>query len=508
MILDTIDALILYAKYHLDLNNELDQIYFRNLLLEELGLDKPNEVFDTSREEEIKNMIVPDVLIEELNSYLINELHYDFKEAELKYTKIIGILTPRPSEVYNKFKEIYQNKGDAQALDYLYQISIKNYYFQKTNVDKNIVWKTDFDDKNIEVSINLSKPEKNNKDIAKMLAKPKTQDVKYPKCLLCLENLGFKGTASHPARENIRIIPLTLDNKEWYLQYSPYGYFKKHCIVFSKNHENMVVCRHSFKSLIDFVTLFPSFFIGSNSDLPIVGGSILTHQHFQGGEHLLPIMQTKTEYEFKLNNFKDVKLFKLDWYNTCLLLESKNQDDIVEVATRILDAWREYDDVENEIYHETNGAKHNTITSACRKIDDTYYLYLILRNNRCNEKYPDGIFHAHPEYHHIKKEGIGIIEAMGLFVLPGRLVRQKEEIKNCLKSNLSDEEVLTKYPDLDTFLEMIHELKSNYNQSTIEKDIDRYIENVCKNILDNTAVFKNTEAGQKGLKQFIEGVNL
>lgn len=508
MILDTIDALILYAKYHLGLEDNLDQIYFRNLLLEELNLEKPNAEFDYSREEEVKKLSVPDVLINELKTYLVEELHYSDKEAELKYVKLMGILTPRPSVVTHKFQDIYREKGDQEALDYLYNLSIKNYYFQKTNVDKNIVWKTDFDDKNIEISINLSKPEKNNKDIAKMLSKPKGDDEKYPKCLLCLENLGFKGTSTHPARENIRLIPLNLANEEWYLQYSPYGYFKKHCIVFSKKHENMVINRNTFQSLTDFVTLFPSFFIGSNADLPIVGGSILTHEHYQGGEHLLPIMYSKPKFEFKINLFDDTKLYSLDWYNTCLLVESKSQEHVIEVASRILESWREYDDIENDIYHETNGTKHNTITPSCRKVGDTYYLYLILRNNRCDETYPEGIFHAHPEYHHIKKEGIGIIEAMGLFILPARLVRQKEEIKTCLKENLNDQEILTRFSGLDTFLDMIHELKHNYNEKTIEKEINTYIENACKNILINTATFKPTEKGEKGLKKFIEGISL
>ena len=508
MILDVVDNLILYAKHHLGLTDELDQIYFRNLILEELNLPKPNDVFNTSKEETIKNLVVPDILINELNDYLINELKLSSKEAELKYVKIMGILTPKPSEVNNKFLEIYNAKGDFEALDYLYNLSIKNYYFQKTNVDKNIVWETNFPSKNLEISINLSKPEKNNKDIAKLLVKPKVGEEKYPKCLLCLENLGFKGTETHPARENIRIIPLELGGTPWYLQYSPYGYFKKHCIVFSRNHENMKINRSTFKKLTDFVTTFPSFFVGSNADLPIVGGSILSHEHYQGGEHLLPIMKAKPQFEFELKELKNVKLYKLDWYNSCLLLTSESQEDIVEAANRILESWRNYDDPENEIYSHTGETLHNTITPSARKIGNNYYLYLILRNNRCNETYPDGIFHAHPEYHHIKKEGIGIIEAMGLFILPGRLVRQENEIKACLKNSLSDQEILNKYPDLSSFIPMIHELKEKYNEKTIDKDINSYIEDVCKNILINTATFKPDEKGDSGLKKFIRSISL
>lgn len=508
MILDTVDNLVLYAKYHLDLNDELDQIYIRNLLLNELNLSHPNSDFNYKDENEIKNSIVPDKLIEELSSYLINELGMNEKDAELKYTKIMGMLTKSPSEVNKKFNYIYENKGDKEALDYLYNLSIRNYYFQKTKVDKNIVWSTTYPSKNIEVSINLSKPEKSNKDIAKLLVKPNPSEIKYPKCLLCLENLGFAGNYSHPARENIRVIPLLLNNEEWYLQYSPYGYFYKHCIVFSKNHSNMVINNGTFKKLCSFVDQYPSFFIGSNADLPIVGGSILNHEHYQGGEHLLPVMKSKTKKEYKLTNYKDTKLFKLDWYNTCLLLTSKNSDEIVEVATKILNAWRDYDDMNNDILSHSGETMHNTITPSIRKENGIYYLYLILRNNRCDEKYPDGIFHAHKEYHHIKKEGIGIIEAMGLFILPARLIRQENEIKDVLELGLNNDQILAKYPDLADFLSMIRELKLNYSKNTIDKDINTYIETVCQNILINTAVFKDNEIGTKGLDEFIGGLNL
>lgn len=508
MILDTVDNLIIYAKHHLNLTDELNQIYVKNLILAELKLTHPNEVFNESREEEIKKLIVPDTLIEELDKYLIEELGLSEKEAELKYTKIMGLLTESPKEVKERFFQLYDNFDDKVALNYLYDLSIRNFYFQKTKVDKNIVWSTNYPTKNIEVSINLSKPEKNNKDIAKLLSKSKTSEVKYPKCLLCLENLGFAGNANHPARENIRVIPLNLNGEEWYLQYSPYGYFYKHCIVFSKHHNNMVINEGTFRKLSDFVDKFPSFFIGSNADLPIVGGSILNHEHYQGGEHILPVMRAEKGKEYKLSNYSDVKLFKLDWYNTCLLLESENKEHLIEVATKILEAWRNYDDPENEILSHTGDTRHNTITPSIRKVDGKYSLYLILRNNRCNDEYPDGIFHAHPEHHNIKKEGIGIIEAMGLFILPARLIRQGNQIKDVLAAKLSNKEIVEKYKDLEDFLPMIEVLKRDYSPETIDKKINEFIENTCTDILRNTAVFKDTDIGINGLDKFIGGIKL
>ncbi len=505
MIREVINSLIDYASIHLGLEG-LDRVYARNIVLGELGLEYPSDkaVFSI---EEIEKMEVPDYFIEQIEKYLKEEKGYSDKEAELKAVLVMGVVTPSPEEVVKKFEEL-RKFDSARALDYLYNLGIKNYYFRKTMVDKNIVWKTDYKSKNIEVSINLSKPEKNNKDIAKLLEKPKTSEIKYPKCLLCLENIGFYGNDHHPARENIRFVPVILDGEVWYLQYSPYGYYYKHCICFSSKHSPMIICESTFRKLVDFVDAYPSFFIGSNADLPIVGGSILNHEHFQGGEHILPVMEADVKKEFKLTKYKNTRLFKLDWYNTTLLIRGKDPKEVVSLASDILNAWRKYDDVENEIIANDESGKHNTITPSIRKINGEYYLYLILRNNRCNEKYPDGIFHAHPEHHHIKKEGIGIIEAMGLFILPARLVRQENEIKDVLALGLNNDEVVKKYPDLASFLSMIEVLRENYSASTIDESIKVYIEDTCKDILRNTAVFKDDKKGNDGLDKFIGGLNL
>jgi len=504
MIEDTINELITYARFHLFLK-EFDALYFRNVLLGELNLSKPSTTpVDLKK---IQNMRVPDSLLANIKEYLLTHENKNELEANLLLTKIMGLLTPNPSTVVDRFNKL-EVESNRKALDYLYNLSIKNNYVAKTQIDKNLVWVTDYPDKNLEVSINLSKPEKSNKDIAKLISKSVSTEEKYPKCLLCLENLGFYGNDHHPARENIRIIPVKLGNEEWYLQYSPYGYFYMHCIVFAKEHSNMVIDRDTFVRLADFVDRFPSFFVGSNADLPIVGGSILNHQHFQGGEHLLPVMKQKPIKEYILNKYKDIRLYKLDWYNTCLLLESKNRETLITVANQILVGWRNYKDELNQIYGFDVDGRHNTITPSIRKDGDTYYLYLILRNNKCTPHYPDGIFHAHSEYHMIKKEGIGIIEAMGLFILPARLVRQANEIKDCLAKDYNDTNIIQNYPDLDAFIPMIHDLEKKYDKNTIDKDIREYINGVCKNILINTAVFKDTDVGHMGLDRFIGGLNL
>ncbi|MFA6755315.1 MAG: galactose-1-phosphate uridylyltransferase [Bacilli bacterium] len=504
MINDVVNELISYAKIHLGMK-DFDSLYFKNVVLGELGLKFPS--INPVDEDKIKNMKTPDYFVDEMESYLVNSRSFSVKEAELEAIKIMGLISPNPSVVVDKYNEI-KKESTRRAVDYLYDLSIKNYYIAKTKIDKNIVWDTDWNSKNLEISINLSKPEKNNKDIAKLISKEANLEEKYPKCLLCLENLGFYGNDKQPARENIRVIPMNLAGDEWYLQYSPYGYYYMHCICFSKYHKNMTIERKTFQRLLDFVDQVPCFFIGSNADLPIVGGSILNHEHFQGGEHILPVMRCKPLKEYGMKKYHDSKLYKLDWYNSCILIESKNKEELINLSTEILDGWRKYTDLDNDIVCFDDKGRHNTITPSVRKVNDTYYMYLILRNNRCNDMYPDGIFHAHKEYHHIKKEGIGIIEAMGLFILPARLVRQSNEIKDVLEKNFNDNSILEKYPDLEDFLPMIHELSNDYNPSTVDKNIKEYINTTCKNILINTGVFKDDTKGNAGFDKFIGGLNL
>ena len=493
---------VYYARTHLGLKDE-DEIYFTNILLGELGETNPYE--GEIDEEHIEGLNVPDEIVEAFNKYLVEEKHMETNEASRFVTKLMGFLSPLPSQVQEEFENLCK-RDSADALDYLYNLSIYNDYVQKTKVDRNLLWKANEEgsERYLEISINLSKPEKNTKDIKKLL----TAKVgnKYPKCLLCKENLGFYGNDSHPARENIRTIELTLNGETWYLQYSPYGYYHKHCIVFNAKHDFMKIEKSSLIALFDFVTLFPSFFIGSNAELPIVGGSILNHEHFQGGEHLLPMIKAPLKEKIELKDYKDTEFYVIDWYNTSFLLKGKNRKEIEDIFERILAFYRTYDDESVGLLHESNGERHNTINPIVRKDGDTYYLYMILRNNRCDEENPEGIFHAHKEYYHIKKENIGLIEAMGLFILPARLVRQFGEIKTTILENISNEEAFKRYPGLEEFEPMINALRDK--GSTIDESITNYVNNVCRHILDNTSVFKKDERGQEALHRFIKELNL
>lgn len=504
-IFDTIDSLIYYAYINLELNSD-DEVYYRNFILGELGINtyikgKVDKAY-------IESLKVPDELILRLCEYLNTSTEESEIAIDIKLNKILGILTPLNSVVNTNFEIINKYEGDTSALEYLYNLSIKNDYVKKTFIEKNILWDYHDHENLIEVSINLSKPEKSNKDIAKALVVNKN-DVKYPLCQLCYENLGYYGRIDHPSRVNLRFINIKLNNEEWALQYSPYGYFFKHAIAFKKVHSNMQTNKDTFIRLVEFVALFPSFFVGSNASLPIVGGSILNHEHYQGGAHILPLMKAKTRKEYLMNNYPHSKLYRLDWYNSAILIKSTSKEEVIALGALINKAWENYSDQDNEIINKSGDLLHNAITPSIRKIDDEYYLYLILRNNRTNDKHPDGIFHAHKEYHHIKAEGIGIIEAMGLFILPARLERQIKEIKDSLASKLSDEEILNKYPTLDRrFLEMVEDLRKNYHEETIDQEIRDYISNICKNILLNTAVYKKTTEGDRGFDKFIGGLNL
>lgn len=491
MITKTIKEAIYYAYKHLGLDKE-DITYFTNLLLSYFKQSTPYE--GEIDENHIDSLKVPDEIIDSITSYLVSE-GMDNNEASRRATYVLGILSPRPSKVISNFFDKYKVNKES-ATKYLYDLSIANGYIAKTQVDKNQWWLAKFDDgSDIEISINLSKPEKNNKDIAKLL-KPSLV-TSYPKCLLCKENLGFEGNDHHPARENIRIIPLTLDDNTWYLQYSPYVYYNEHCILFYQDHIPMEVSSWTFKCLFDFIDQFPHYFIGSNSDLPIVGGSILNHEHFQGGEHLLPLLLAKDKTIIE-SSYQNTVISVVDFYNTAIRLKGKDRSEILIIANKILNKWLKYDDLDNSIISNDEEGRHNALTPLLRKNGSDYELTIILRNNKCNDEYPDGIFHAHKEYHHIKKEGIGLIEAAGLFILPARLKRQCQEVEDVISKGYSKEEYLSLYPDLDIFTDMINEMKESHISSR------EYINNVCKNILINTAVYKNTELGQKSLLKFIK----
>ena len=488
--------LVYYGQKHLGLN-DLDSIYISNVLYRKLKLQYSEEEIDLSYIDELK---VPDVLLDELRAYVRETNLVEEANIELFVVEIMGDITPLPSQVRDTFNKLKLEQGNEAACNYLLDLEIKNNYIQKTAVDKNIYWKAELEDNFLEITINMSKPEKNNKDIAKLISAPKT-NVKYPKCLLCIENLGYQGRSDHPARENIRIIPLTLNNESYFMQYSPYVYYDHHCIVINNTHKNMAIDRPNLAALFDFVDVMDNYFIGSNSDLPIVGGSILNHAHFQGGSHLMPLMYSKVRYTFDIPNFSDVSVNYLDWYNSTFFLKGKDKARVLDCACHILDVWRGYSDESAEVLAYTD-ARHNTITPIVRKVNDEYYAYLILRNNRCNDKHPDGIFHAHQEYFNIKKEGIGLIEAMGLFILPARLKRQMGEVEYLLNNDIELKEYFKNHEDMIVHEDMINYLRTQEGDPKVL--IQNYINDVCKKILECTAVFKNTKDGEEHLRRFVK----
>ena len=499
------EKLICYAKTFLHLNPR-DEIYFRNLLLREFKLTEPtDEPVDLSY---IKDLDVPDSIVEELEAYAVENGIAKEEEKNLYSGYIMGLLSPLPSKVNEDFYNIKEEQGIKAACDYLYSMSVKNDYVKKTAIAKNLKWEYVSGARTLEITVNLSKPEKDNKEIAKLL----TQKVvtNYPKCRLCKENEGFAGNISYPARENIRTVSLTLGGEKWFVQYSPYAYYNEHLIAVSENHAPMHIKSDTIEKVLDFVDFFPNYMIGSNAALPIIGGSILNHEHFQGGGHLMPMHKAGIKAEYRSKEFPSVKIGMTDWYNSALRLTSENRAEISALAKKIVEKWEDFTYEPCFIFAETDGVKHNSCSPIARKDGKTYIVDFILRNNITTDEYPDGLFHAHPEYHNIKKEGIGLIEAMGLFVLPGRLKKQLAMIADILCGKEKyDENALN---DKDNYLyvhrTMIKDLLNEYagkklTENQAEAAVKNRVNVVCENILKNTAVFKDDENGRAGFETFM-----
>ena len=497
------EKLLRYAEAFLHLNKR-DEIYFRNLLLREFRLGSPaKELPDLSY---VEKLDVPDEVVAELEEYAVENGITTEESKGLYSTYIMGILSPLPSKVNETFLKIKEEQGIEKACEYFYNLSVKNNYVQKTAIARNVKWEYKDGDRTLEITINLSKPEKSNKDIAKLLTQKKTE--KYPACLLCKENEGFEGTATHPARENIRTISLTLGGEPWFVQYSPYAYYNEHMIAISESHSPMHIKADTIAKVLDFVDFFPNYMIGSNAALPIVGGSILDHEHFQGGGHVMPMHKAPIKKSFVVKDFPSVKAGIVDWYNSVIRLESKDRAAVRELATRIVENWEDYTDEKCGIFAETGGVKHNSLSPVCRKNGDVYTIDIILRNNITSDEYPEGVFHAHPEYHNIKKEGIGLIEAMGLFILPGRLKKQLSMICDilCGKEKYDFDQLSDSENYLYAHRFMIKELYEKgvcENYEAAEKRVTDKVNDVCKNILFNTAVFKKDENGEKGFERFL-----
>ena len=494
-----IKRLIQYGLKH-ELFTKDDEIFIRNGLLDVLNLDE-YEDFEIDDE----NLNTPTEILGNILDYAFNNGILESNSPiyrDLLDTKIMGVLMPRPSEVIREFYNRYKESKES-ATSYLYNISKACDYVRTDRIAQNLVWKSSTEYGDLDITINLSKPEKDPKAIA---AAKNLPPAKYPKCLLCKENEGYRGRINHPARQNIRIIPMELNNESWYLQYSPYAYYNEHCIVFAGEHVPMRITKNTFNRLLEFIEKFPHYFVGSNADLPIVGGSILTHDHYQGGNYEFAMDKAKDVYKFNLNSYKNIELSIVKWPLTVLRLKGRNRIELSELADKVLVHWRNYSDSIVDVYSCTNEIPHNTITPIARKDGEFYVLDLVLRNNRTSEEHPDGIFHPHKELHNIKKENIGLIEVLGLAVLPARLKDELEIIKLALVNDTDD---IYNNEEMKIHLNWYEEIKRN-NQSINKENVDSIIEKevgkVFSKVLEHCGVFKWDEDGKEAMKRYINSL--
>ncbi len=474
-----------------------DRVYTTNRILETLGLDEydePANVTDTELESILK--VILDFAVE---SGLIDD---NITERDLFDAKIMGLLVTRPSEVIKEFWSKYEN-SPKEATDFYYKLSCDSDYIRRYRIKKDVKWVTPTEYGDLDITINLSKPEKDPKAIA---AAKLAKQSGYPKCLLCKENEGYSGRMNHPARQNHRIIPMMINGTPWMMQYSPYVYYNEHCIVFNSEHTPMAINRATFRKLLDFVKLFPHYFVGSNADLPIVGGSILTHDHFQGGNYTFAMAKAPVETVVSFDGFDDVEAGIVKWPMSVLRLRSENSDRLIELADKILLKWRGYTDADAFIFAETDGQPHNTITPIARKNGEKFELDLVLRNNITTEEHPLGVYHPHAELHHIKKENIGLIEVMGLAVLPSRL---KEEMRILGEKTVNGEDL---YADEMTakHADWVNEWKKNYsdiNAENIDGIIKAEVGKVFAKVLEHAGVYKRDENGKAAFLRFVENIN-
>lgn len=476
------------------LTPECERNYTVNLLLD-LFCEDSYEDLDISSE----NIVLTDILDNLLNEACdrgITEDSITFRD--LFIPKIMNCLLPRPEQVQKKFYEKYKN-SPKEATDYFYDFSRNSSYIRMDRIVKDKKWTVDTPYGVMDITINLSKPEKDPKAIAD--AKHAKQSS-YPKCLLCMENEGYAGRVNHPARENHRIIPVKMNHSDWGFQYSPYVYYNEHCIVFNGEHTPMKIEKETFIKLFDFVKQFPHYFLGSNADLPIVGGSILSHDHFQGGNHTFAMAKAPIESYFKVEGYSDVEAGIVKWPLSVIRLRAKDEKRLIELGTHILNKWKTYSDEEAFIFAYSDGEEHNTITPIARKVGDVFELDLALRNNITTTEHPLGVYHPHAQWHHIKKENIGLIEVMGLAVLPARLKDEMELVADCLvnKKNLHD------FAEIESHIEWVEQLKEKYTDFSKENVMDilqKEIGLVFTCVLEDAGVYKCTKEGRAAFHKFV-----
>ena len=488
-----LDALVRYG-IGCGLIEQADACYVKNRLLEILRLD------EAPAEEEI-HAALPELLAALTDDAVQRGLTGgSVTERDLFDTKLMGALTPYPHEVRAEFARRYAVSPEA-ATDWFYRFSQDTNYIRRDRIAKDLKWKYASPYGALDITINLSKPEKDPRDIAAAKAAPQSG---YPRCLLCAENEGYAGRGNHPARQNHRILPLTLDGSQWYLQYSPYVYYNEHCIALNAEHRPMHIDGVTFRRLLDFVTIFPHYFIGSNADLPIVGGSILSHDHFQGGRYRFAMEEAPVEREVRFADFPAVRAGVVRWPMSVIRLTSADRAQLLALAERILARWRGYSDPAVGVLAETDGVPHNTITPIARRRGADYELDLVLRCNITTPELPLGVFHPHPELHHIKKENIGLIEVMGLAVLPARLKKELEDVRTAILTgaDLRQDETLGKHAD------WVDELRQRYDftPENTEDILRQEVGAVFTRVLEDAGVFKRNDAGQRAFGRFLAAI--
>ncbi len=487
-----------------------DVIYTANRLLELFELDGLEECAEDAQE--IAGDAAAALTPNQLEALLGRMMDYAYEQGIMKEnsigyrdlfdTKIMSLLMPRPSEVIARFYELYEKESPQAATDYYYKLSCDSDYIRRYRICKDRKWVTPTAYGDLDITINLSKPEKDPKAIA---AAKNAKQSGYPKCLLCVENEGYAGRPDHPARQNHRIIPVTINDSKWGFQYSPYVYYNEHCIVFNGQHVPMKIERATFCKLFDFVKQFPHYFVGSNADLPIVGGSILSQDHFQGGHYEFAMAKAPVGETYVIPGFEDVNAGIVEWPMSVIRLSGEDTDRIIELADKILAAWRGYTDEEAFIYAQTQGEPHNTITPIARKRGERYELDLVLRNNITTPEHPLGLYHPHQKLHHIKKENIGLIEVMGLAVLPARLKGELAELREAMLAgaDLRATESLEKHAD------WVEEFAPKYeviDECNIDEILEKEVGLVFMEVLEDAGVYKRDAQGKAAFERFIQSL--
>ena len=474
---------------------ESERNYAINLLLDIFHEDayEANETKGEELEDILKGLL--DIAVDKglIEDSIVNRDLFD--------TRLMNAITPRPGEVIRKYQELFA-RSPKDATDWFYKFCGDSDYIRRYRAKKDVKWTVDTDFGVLDITINLAKPEKDPKAIA---AAAKMAQSSYPKCQLCVENMGYAGRLNHPARQTLRIMPITINGSEWGFQYSPYGYYNEHCILLNGEHVPMAINEDCFKKMFDFISQYPHYMIGSNADLPIVGGSILSHDHDQGGNYEFAMAKAPIEKAFKFKGFEDVEAGIVKWPMSVIRLRCADHKRLTQLSSKILAAWRAYTDEAAFVFAETDGVPHNTITPIARKKGDSFEIDLVLRNNITTDEHPMGVYHPHKQYHHIKKENIGLIEVMGLAILPSRLVSELEAVKNAILNNddLRASELTASHADwVEEFLPNHPEFNADNAMDIIKEETGK----VFLHVLEDAGVYKCTPEGREAFMRFLESV--